>query len=194
MLALPRVGVAVDSTRELLALIDWLGGVDADLIVVDARLDSGSDAGRASIALVRELDRLDRARRGGASGVPRPGRPGISDRSPELAAELAAMRGRGMSLQAIADDLNRRGTPTPRGGTRWRPSSVQSALGYRRPVGPGLPPLPGSRGPGPPRGPGGAPEGPHGPGGPPPPSGGATGAPWPPHAAAWDPATAATPP
>jgi hypothetical protein len=38
-----------------------------------------------------------------------------------------------MTLQAIADQLNAEGVPTLRGGALWRPSSVQTALGYRRP-------------------------------------------------------------
>jgi hypothetical protein len=37
-----------------------------------------------------------------------------------------------MSLQAIADALNAEGVPTVRGGAKWRPSSLQSATGYRR--------------------------------------------------------------
>jgi recombinase len=37
-----------------------------------------------------------------------------------------------MTLRAIADTLNREGVPTVRGGAEWRPSSVQSVLGYRR--------------------------------------------------------------
>jgi hypothetical protein len=44
------------------------------------------------------------------------------------------MRAASMTLQAIADRLNAEGVPTPRGGTKWRPSSIQSALGYRRPA------------------------------------------------------------
>ena len=46
------------------------------------------------------------------------------------------MRKSGMTLQAIADTLNAEGVPTVRGGARWRPSSVQTAAGYKRP-GPG---------------------------------------------------------
>jgi hypothetical protein len=38
-----------------------------------------------------------------------------------------------MTLQAIADTLNREGVPTLRGGAEWRPSSVQAAAGYKRP-------------------------------------------------------------
>jgi hypothetical protein len=38
-----------------------------------------------------------------------------------------------MTLQAIADILNEEGVTTLRGGTMWRPSSVQRATGYHRP-------------------------------------------------------------
>jgi hypothetical protein len=37
-------------------------------------------------------------------------------------------------LQAIADVLNDERVPTQRGGAKWRPSSVQSAAGYKRPT------------------------------------------------------------
>ena len=42
------------------------------------------------------------------------------------------MRAQGMTLQAIADRLNEEGVPTVRGGAKWRHSSVQAAVGYRR--------------------------------------------------------------
>ena len=38
-----------------------------------------------------------------------------------------------MTLRAIADRLNTERVPTLRGGAQWRPSSIQTALGYRRP-------------------------------------------------------------
>jgi hypothetical protein len=37
-----------------------------------------------------------------------------------------------MTLQAIADRLNEMGVSTVRGGAKWRPSSVQAAVGYKR--------------------------------------------------------------
>ena len=52
---------------------------------------------------------------------------------PELLARIAAMRQAGMTLQAISDQLNDEHIPTLRGGAKWRPSSVQAALGYKRP-------------------------------------------------------------
>ncbi|MGO9903472.1 MAG: hypothetical protein ACLP0J_28175 [Solirubrobacteraceae bacterium] len=42
------------------------------------------------------------------------------------------MRAGGDTLQAIADRLNDDAVPTVRGGSCWRPSSVQAAAGYRR--------------------------------------------------------------
>ena len=38
-----------------------------------------------------------------------------------------------MSLRDIAERLNDDGVPTLRGGALWRPSSIQAALGYKRP-------------------------------------------------------------
>jgi hypothetical protein len=52
---------------------------------------------------------------------------------PALQQRIAEMRKSGMTLQAIADTLNAEGVPTVRGGARWRPSSVQTASGYKRP-------------------------------------------------------------
>lgn len=59
-------------------------------------------------------------------------RPAVEDR-PGLRERIAAERAEGLTLQAIADRLNAEGVPTLRGAPAWRPSSVQSASGYRRP-------------------------------------------------------------
>jgi Recombinase len=53
---------------------------------------------------------------------------------PELQRRIARMRAEGMSLHAIADGLNEEGVPMVRGGAKWRPWSVQAAVG--------LPPAP----------------------------------------------------
>ena len=73
--------------------------------------------------------------------------------APELRRRIGELREQqGLSLQAIADVLNAEEVPTPRGGKQWRPSSVQAALGYRRPPPtPPLPPHPARKGPGGPR-------------------------------------------
>jgi DNA invertase Pin-like site-specific DNA recombinase len=62
------------------------------------------------------------------------GRAALADH-PDLQARIHAMRHDppGMTLQQIADALNAAAIPTLRGGSTWRPSSVQTALGYKRP-------------------------------------------------------------
>jgi hypothetical protein len=52
---------------------------------------------------------------------------------PELLERIWAMRQTSMTLRAIAERLNAERVPTLRGGAEWRPSSIQTALGYRRP-------------------------------------------------------------
>jgi hypothetical protein len=132
---------AASSLGELVRLLAWLEEAGADLIAMDVGFDSGETGARRAVALLREVERWDRephpARR------PR-GRPGLASVDPELAQRLADLRERGLSLQAIADVLNAERVPTPRGGAEWRPSSVQAALGYRRPrpPAPGAPPVP----------------------------------------------------
>ena len=47
---------------------------------------------------------------------------------PDVAKRIRAERASGATLRAIADRLNRDGVPTPRGGTLWRPSSIEAAV------------------------------------------------------------------
>jgi DNA invertase Pin-like site-specific DNA recombinase len=125
------------STADLAALMAWFNEAGAALISLDPPIDTSTPGGRAAantlIALSRsERERTtDRSRNGpGADRTSR--RPAVADR-PELVERIAAMRARDMTLQAIADRLNAEGVPTLRGGAKWRPSSIQAALGYRRP-------------------------------------------------------------
>jgi len=60
------------------------------------------------------------------------GQPTGCDRR-ELLERICAMREAKLSLRAIADQLNAEQIPTLRGGKEWRPSSIEAALGYRRP-------------------------------------------------------------
>jgi DNA invertase Pin-like site-specific DNA recombinase len=66
-----------------------------------------------------------------AQGKPS-GRPAVADR-PALERRIQELRGRGWSLQRIADQLNEDGEPTLRGAPKWTKSAVQSATGYVRP-------------------------------------------------------------
>jgi Recombinase len=133
-LDLERLGDAAGSLRELSSLFAWLRAAGAHLTARDVGLDTRTAEGRRMVALLEEVARWDHT-----PERPR-GRPGLSRRDPELAERIAALRDSGLGLSAIAAALNREGVPTPRGGAEWRASSVQSALGYRRPP----PPPPGA--------------------------------------------------
>ena len=141
VLLVARLADVVGSLRELIGLLDWLDAARGDLVALDVGLDTNSPAGRRTVATLREVARWHEEPPPGRR--PR-GRPGVAAVAPELTERIAAMRREGLSLQAIADRLDGDGTPTPRGGARWRPSSVQAALGYRRPRPPlrGAPPPP----------------------------------------------------
>ncbi len=140
-LVVARLGHLTDTAAGLPELLRWLSARGRRLIAIDVRLDTATEAGgltAGALAKVGGWERerisqrtrrgLEAARSGGAKG----GRPSVAD-VPELRERIVAMRDEGMTLQAIADTLNEEGVPTIRGGTKWRPSSVQAATGYRRP-------------------------------------------------------------
>ena len=149
-LLVARLHVAADSLGALVRLLDWLDAAGASLLAADLGLDTRDASGQDAVALLREIERWGHEVHAGRAAR---GRPGLSAAAPALAQRIALLRERGLSLQAIAEALNEQGVPTPRGGARWRASSVQSALGYRRPrpPAPGAP-APPSRGPGRPPG------------------------------------------
>jgi DNA invertase Pin-like site-specific DNA recombinase len=129
------------SAAHLGTLIERLTQSDIRLVVLDIELDTGNPDGRLAaeaLANVGTLERrsLDTRTRKGLEAARdargSSGRPSVADR-PALKERIAEMRARGMTLQAIADTLNAEGVPTLRGGAEWRPSSVQAAVGYKRP-------------------------------------------------------------
>jgi DNA invertase Pin-like site-specific DNA recombinase/uncharacterized protein YjeT (DUF2065 family) len=130
------------SAANLGTVIEWLDEIGARLVVIDIDLDTRTEEGRlAARALVRvgALERRSGAGivaldgpRAAHAGEPHGGRAAVSD-LPLLQRRIATMRASGLTLQAIADTLNREGVPTLRGGSTWRPSSVQAATGYKRP-------------------------------------------------------------
>jgi DNA invertase Pin-like site-specific DNA recombinase len=131
----------VRSQVDLASFLQWFRERGTALIALDLGVNTATAEGRhiadVLIALGEwERHRIaERTKRGladaKANGRPL-GRPSINDR-PDLRAHIRAMRVSGMTLQAIADTLDAEGVATLRGGARWRPSSVQAALGYRRP-------------------------------------------------------------
>jgi DNA invertase Pin-like site-specific DNA recombinase len=127
------------SAANLGTVIDWVDELGARLVVIDIDLDTRTEQGRVAARALARVGALEReqehdlAPAAGPAAPPRAGgRPAVADR-PLLQRRIAMMRASGMTLQAIADTLNREGVPTLRGGTEWRPSSVQAAVGYKRP-------------------------------------------------------------
>jgi DNA invertase Pin-like site-specific DNA recombinase len=124
------------SVPELGGVLEWLADHNARFVVAAAGVDTAEDAGRLTVQTIIHVSRSERQRlvertRRGMIAARRHGPASVSD-YPELSARIARMRGTGMTLQAIADQLNAEGIPTVRGGAEWRPSSVQAAAGYRR--------------------------------------------------------------
>jgi DNA invertase Pin-like site-specific DNA recombinase len=132
---------ATRSVVDLAALVRWFVDADATLIALDLGVDTSTPDGRHLATVLSRLGEWERERivrgtrggldlaraRGGSVGPP-----AVKDR-PELRERIVELRAEGMTLQAIADVLNDDGVSTLRGGARWRPSSVQVVLGYRRP-------------------------------------------------------------
>jgi DNA invertase Pin-like site-specific DNA recombinase len=125
------------SVVEFGALLEWFREAEARLVVLDQRLDTYSPAGRTTAETIVALGSWEREKlsvraRRGRNSAPWTARPAVGQ-NPALKEQVVTMRNQGMTLQAIADALNSDGVPTLRGGAKWRPSSVQSALGYKRP-------------------------------------------------------------
>jgi DNA invertase Pin-like site-specific DNA recombinase/peptidoglycan hydrolase-like protein with peptidoglycan-binding domain len=129
------------SAADLGRILESIAGGGGRLVAMDVDVDTAAPAGRKAANLLISVGAWERERVGArtrkgleaarAKGT-RIGRPGVED-VPELKERISAMRANGMTLQAIADRLNEENVPTLRGGEKWRPSSVQAAVGYRRP-------------------------------------------------------------
>jgi DNA invertase Pin-like site-specific DNA recombinase len=129
------------SVADLGDLLDWFAAAGASLIALDVDFDSGTPTGKmlAQIMVVvaewergiiaqRTRDGLAAAR---AQGKPT-SRPAVAD-NPELADQIRRWRDEeDLTLQAICDRLMADGVPTARGAKAWRPSAVQTILGYKR--------------------------------------------------------------
>jgi len=129
------------SAADLGGILDRLGRSDGRLVAMDIGLDTASEGGHVAARALASVSSWehDRSRPGlaaAAQATPAPPEVrGTVEDVPALKERIVAMRQEGLTLQAIADVLNSEGVPTLRGGLKWRPSSVQSAAGYRRPPG-----------------------------------------------------------
>jgi Recombinase len=126
-LVVRRLGDLRRGAGGLAAVLDRVEAQGIRLVSVDVGLDTDRPLGR--LALARHTRTASPAPPSNLAAA----RAAHPADIPALRKRIAAMRAGGMTLQAIADVLNDEGVPTQRGGAKWRPSSVQSAAGYRRP-------------------------------------------------------------
>lgn len=127
------------SMFDFMLLVEWFDEAGAALVALDLNVDTSSPAGRMLVQVLMAFAEFERGaisertrvalKALRARGKPT-GPPSVAD-FPELAQRIRTMRD-SMTFQAIADQLNRERVPTLRGGSEWRPSSVQSAAGYER--------------------------------------------------------------
>jgi DNA invertase Pin-like site-specific DNA recombinase len=132
------LGTLCRSVAQLRSLLERLESVGARLVSLRPAIDTGTQAGRDAaqvLCAISDWERIrasERSRRALAAAREKGAvAPAIE---PALQRRICRMRGAGMTLQAIVDELNSDGVPTVRGGAKWRPSSVQAAIGYKRPV------------------------------------------------------------
>jgi DNA invertase Pin-like site-specific DNA recombinase len=137
-LVVTELGRLCRSVAGLRRILVALERVDARLVSLEPQIDTGTEAGRDAariLSAVSDWERrraAERSRRGLAAARAKGAvQPAIT---PELKRQIERMRAAGMTLQAIVDELNESGVPTVRGGLMWRVSSVQAALGYKRPA------------------------------------------------------------
>lgn len=123
------------------SLLDWFAEADAGFVALDFNLDTSTPNGKMmatilmaiaewerDIIAARTSDGLAAARAEGKAIGPA----AVSDR-PEVQRRIHELRDQDLSYRAIAAKLNEDGIATLRGGKEWRASSVQTALGYKRP-------------------------------------------------------------
>lgn len=123
------------------SLIDFVGLVARaqregwNLVALDLGIDLSTPAGEAMANVMATFAQLERRlisqRTKDALAVRRSqgfrlGRPPSTTST--LERRVYRLRAKGHSLQAIADELNRRGVPTLRGGLEWRPSTIHRVI------------------------------------------------------------------
>jgi DNA invertase Pin-like site-specific DNA recombinase len=132
--------LVVADVRQLCSSVAELGGIleaveraGARVVSLEPAFDTGTPIGRAIGRMLMSVSGWERARRAEMTSAARSKAAAAHAIPAALRRRIVRMRRAGLTLQAIADQLNTEGVPTIRGGARWRPSSVQATLGYKRP-------------------------------------------------------------
>ena len=121
------------SVAELGGVLDAIARAGARCVSLEPAFDTGTPVGHTIGYMLESVSGWERTRRLEMTSAARAKAAAAHAIPPELKRRIVRMRSADMTLQAIADQLNHEGVPTPRGGKRWRPSSVQAILGYKRP-------------------------------------------------------------
>ena len=121
------------SVAELGEILEAVEQADARLVSLDPAIDTGTSVGSEAARVLAAVSGWERDRRTTMTSAARATSAIPRTIQPPLRRRIVRMRRAGMTLQAIANELNDKAVPTVRGGEKWRPSSVQAALGYKRP-------------------------------------------------------------
>lgn len=122
------------SVVDFATLLNWFDDGNRTLVALDLGIDTTTPGGRlvaTVFASVAEWERetIAARTRDGLRAARQSGKPisrqAVADH-PHLRDRISRQREAGLTLQQIADGLNAEGVPTLRGGTEWRPSSVQA--------------------------------------------------------------------
>ena len=133
-------GRLLSRSADFATFVRWFRDADATLIALDLGLDTSTPEGRRLAGALITLNGwagdwiASRSLRSGAAVAPKeeePPRLPMGER-PGVFARIARMRDDDMAPQEIADQLNKEGVPTLFGTEKWRPSTIQTALRYRR--------------------------------------------------------------
>jgi Resolvase, N terminal domain len=96
------------SATDLSDLLDWFFRFEARLVSATPGVDTVEQGGRLVASVIIDVPSWQRER---------------------LSERIAWMRAEGMTLDAIADQLNAEGAPTNGGETWWHAASVEAAIG-----------------------------------------------------------------
>lgn len=123
------------SVKDFAELLERFGRRGWALVVLDLGVDSTTPTGEAMANVMATFAQFERRLIGQrtkealaqkrAQGVQLGRRPTTP---PDVDSLILRLRRKGLSLAAIAEELNRLAVPTPQGGEKWRASSLQSAI------------------------------------------------------------------
>jgi DNA invertase Pin-like site-specific DNA recombinase len=122
------------SSADVLALVERAQREGWRLVALDCGLDTTTPAGElvaSALAMAARFEyrRISERQREKHDTLRRQGRPrGRAAAPPEVADTVRLLRAEGLSYAAIAAELEARGIPTVRGGTRWQPATARSVL------------------------------------------------------------------